>query len=60
MDIARQILSKYDGIFDNLPAKDKLRFGRSLISVSGIAGQYYCEKKLELQNECPMPPKVRF
>ncbi|MFC1871659.1 hypothetical protein ACFLYF_04590 [Chloroflexota bacterium] len=56
MDTARQILSKYDSIFDNLPAKGNLRFGRSTVSISSIASQYYCEKKLELRNEHPLPP----
>ena len=58
MDRAIQILSKYDEVFDNLPhkGKGKLRFGRSMVSISNIAQQYYCEQKLDLESEYPMPP----
>ena len=58
MDIAEEILSKYKEVFNNLPNKGKgnLRFGRSLVSISNIAEQYYCEQKLDLESEYPMPP----
>jgi len=62
MDIAEQILSKYNTLFENLPEQGSgnLRFGRNLISVSAISGQYYCEKKLELESEYPLPPSERM
>jgi len=46
MDISKRVLDKCNEVFSNLPPKGKgnLRFGRSLISISSIAGQYYCEK----------------
>ena len=58
MDIAEEILRKYDEVFNDLPSKGKgkLRFGRSLVSISNIAEQYYCEQKLDLESEIPMPP----
>ena len=58
MDIAEEILRKYDEVFNNLPRKGKgnLRFGRSIVSVSNIAEQYYCEQKLDLESEHPVPP----
>ncbi len=58
MNIAEEILKKYEEVFDNLPAKGKgkLRFGRSMVSISNIAEQYYCEQKLDLESEYPMPP----
>jgi len=56
MDRETEILNKYDDIFCNLPKKGSLKFGNSLVKVSSISSQYYCEKKLELQNEFPLPP----
>jgi hypothetical protein len=58
MDIAGEILKKYEEVFYNLPDKGlgKLRFGRSMLSVSNIAAQYYCEQKLDMESEIPMPP----
>ena len=56
MDIAEEILNKYQAIFDNLPQRGKgsLKYGRSTISISNIAGQYYCEQKLEMESEMPL------
>ena len=58
MDIAEEILRRYEEVFGNLPDKGmgKLRFGRSMLSVSNIAEQYYCEQKLDMESEIPMPP----
>ena len=57
MDIASEILKKYDSVFDGLPkGRGNLRFGRNLVSVSLIAKQYYCEKALELDFKHPAPP----
>ena len=58
MDIAEEILRKYEEVFSNLPGKGmgRLRFGRSMLSVSNIAEQYYCEQKLDMESEIPMPP----
>jgi len=58
MDIAGEILKKYEEVFNNLPEKSigKLRFGRSMLSVSDIAAQYYCEQKLDMESEIPLPP----
>ncbi|KPK23308.1 MAG: hypothetical protein AMJ70_03840 [Dehalococcoidia bacterium SG8_51_3] len=58
MDIAEEILRRYEEIFSNLPdrGQGKLRFGRSMLSVSNIAAQYYCEQKLDMESEIPMPP----
>lgn len=58
MDIADEILRKYEEVFSNLPEKGmgKLRFGRSMLSISNIAEQYYCEQKLDMESEIPMPP----
>ena len=58
MDIAEEILRKYGEVFDSLPERGKgqLRFGRSMLSVSNIAEQYYCEQKLDMESEIPMPP----
>ncbi len=62
MDVANEILAKYNALFENLPEQGKgnLKFGRSLISVSAISGQYYCEKKLEMENDHPLPPSKRM
>ena len=53
MDIEDEILRRYDEVFSNLPEKGKgqLRFGRSMLSVSNIAEQYYCEQKLDLESK---------
>jgi hypothetical protein len=58
MDISNEILRKYEAVFNNLPEKGKghLRFGRSLVSISNIAAQFYCEQKLDLASEYPMAP----
>ena len=58
MDIAEEILRKYEEVFSSLPDKGmgKLRFGRNMLSVSNIAEQYYCEQKLDMESEIPMPP----
>lgn len=58
MSIADEILRKYEEVFSNLPGKGKgnLRFGRSTVSISKIAQQYYCEQKLDLASEYPVPP----
>ena len=58
MEIVEEILRKYDEVFKDLPLKGKgnLRFGRSMVSVSNIASQYYCEQKLDMESEVPMPP----
>jgi hypothetical protein len=58
MDITNTILSKYDAVFNNLPEKGKghLRFGRSMVSISNIAAQFYCEQKLDLASEHPVAP----
>jgi len=42
MDIAEEILMKYEEVFSNLPDKGKgnLRFGRSMVSISNIAEQF--------------------
>jgi len=58
MGIAEDILRKYEEIFANLPRKCKsnLRHDRSMVSISTIAEQYYCEQKLDLESEYPMPP----
>ena len=58
MDIGKEILRKYDEVFNNLPRKGEgnLKFGRSMVSISGIAEQYYCEQKLDLESEFPLPP----
>ena len=62
MKIADEIKKNYSDIFNDLPSKGKgnLRFGRSLVNVSSIAGQYYCEKKLEMANEFPLPATERM
>ncbi len=62
MEIAEEILAKYDNLFENLPdqGKGNLKFGRSLVSISAISGQYYCEKKLEMENDHPLPPSKRM
>ena len=62
MELAGEILTKYLSIFDGLPpvGEGDLRFGESLVKISTIALQYYCEKKLELQHQYPMPPTVRM
>ncbi len=62
MDIASEILNKYELLFRGLPPRGsgRLRLGRSLVSISTIASQYYCEKKLELQDKYPMPPTRRM
>jgi len=62
MNIAEEILAKYDNLFEDLSKQGKgdLRFGRSLVSVSAISGQYYCEKKLEMENDHPLPPSKRM
>ena len=44
MDIGEEILKKYDEVFNNLPPRGNLKFGRRMESVSNIAEQYYCEK----------------
>ena len=56
MDIGEEILKKYDEVFNNLPQKGSLKFGRRMVSVSNIAEQYYCKKKLDLESEYPIPP----
>ncbi len=58
MDVAAEILRKYEGVFNNLPDKGmgKLRYGRSMLSISNIAQQFYCEQKLDMESEVPMPP----
>jgi CRISPR/Cas system-associated exonuclease Cas4 (RecB family) len=58
MEIASTILSKYDAVFNNLPEKGRghLRFGRSMVSISNITTQFYCEQKLDLASEYPMAP----
>jgi CRISPR/Cas system-associated exonuclease Cas4 (RecB family) len=62
MDIAKDILIRYCSLFDNLPMKGdgNLRFGHSLLRISDIASQYYCEKKLEIRHEHPLPPTQRM
>ena len=62
MDVEKDILSKYYSIFDGLPRKGEgeLRFGLSLVRISDIASQYYCEKKIELQQEHPLPPSEKM
>lgn len=62
MDIGDEILRKYNEVFNNLPkwGRGKLRFGRNTVSVSSIAEQYYCEKKLDLMNEYPVPPSEQM
>ncbi|MFC1995604.1 hypothetical protein ACFLVM_01845 [Chloroflexota bacterium] len=62
MNIAEEILKKYEEVFNNLPEQGKgnLKFGRSTVNVSAISGQYYCEKKLELESEYPLPPSERM
>jgi CRISPR/Cas system-associated exonuclease Cas4 (RecB family) len=62
MGIEKDILSRYRSLYDNLPAKrgGHLRFGNSLLRVSDIASQYYCEKKLQLRYEYPLPPTQRM
>jgi len=58
MDITNRISGKYSQVFNNLPGwgEGNLRFGDRLVRISSIATQYYCEQKLELQNQYPMPP----
>ena len=56
MDIGEEILRKYDEVFNNLPQKGNLKFGRRVVSVSNIAEQYYCEQKLDMESEYPIPP----
>lgn len=58
MDIAEQIIKKYDEVFNELPEKGKgsLRYGRSMLSVSNITQQFYCEQQLDLASEFPIPP----
>ncbi|MFC2036248.1 hypothetical protein ACFLUJ_09065 [Chloroflexota bacterium] len=62
MDLSVEILSKYNALFENLPQQGKgsLKFGRSMVTVSAISGQYYCEKKLELEGKYPLPPTERM
>ena len=61
MDIASDILSKYNTVMNRLyESKNKLRFGRSAISISSIAQQYYCEKAVELNHEHPLPPTKKM
>ena len=57
MNIAGQILKKYEDTLNKLPEKGKgsLRFGR--VSISNIAAQYYCEQKLDLASEFPTHPQ---
>jgi len=56
MDWAKQIIVAYDSIMSNLPSAGTLRFGRSMVSVSDVAKQYYCEKALELGYKYPTAP----
>ena len=58
MNIADEILREYEEVFSNLPheGEGQLRFGRSMVSISNIAGQFYCEQKLDLESEYPIPP----
>ena len=60
--ITGKILERYSSVLDNLPPKNKgnLKFGRRYVSVSSIASQYYCEKKLELQYRYPRPPTKKM
>lgn len=53
MDIAEEILRKYEAVFDNLPEKGvgKLRYSRSMLSISNIAQQFSCEQKLDMEAE---------
>ncbi len=62
MELAGEILSKYLSVFKGLPpvGEGGLRFGESLVRISTIASQYYCEKKIELQYRYPRPPTVRM
>jgi len=61
MDIASEILSKYTTVMNRLyESKSKLMFGRSSISISSIAQQYYCEKSIELNHEHPLPPTKKM
>jgi hypothetical protein len=62
MDIASEILNKYESLFKGFPPRGEgtLRLGRSLVNISTITSQYYCEKKLELQGKYPMPPTKKM
>ncbi len=61
MDIANDILGKYEAVLDSLPeGKGSLRFGRKAVKISDVAQQYYCEKALELRYEHPLPPTERM
>jgi hypothetical protein len=62
MELGEKILRQYYSLYDSLPNKGDgpLRFGHSLIRISDIASQYYCEKKLELRQEHPLPPTQRM
>ena len=62
LELSDQILRQYYSLYDNLPKKGDghLRFGYSLLRISDIASQYYCEKKLELRQEHPLPPTQRM
>ena len=61
MDIAGEILNRYTEVMNRLlKSKGELRFGRSAISISSIAQQYYCEKALELSHEHPLPPTEKM
>ena len=58
MDVASEVLRKYEEVFSTLPdrSKGKLRFGRNMLSISNIAQQFYCEQKLDMESQLPMPP----
>ena len=62
LELGKKILKEYYSLYDNLPNKGDghLRFGYSLLRVSDIASQYYCEKKVELRQEHPLPPNQRM
>lgn len=62
LELGEKILKEYYSLFDNLPPRGDghLRFGYSLLRVSDIASQYYCEKKLELRQEHPFILLIRW
>jgi hypothetical protein len=52
MNIWERQLNRYYNLqeqIDQRKGKGILRFGRSSVRASDVAGQYYCEKKIEMQ-----------